>query len=210
METEKDALPNNHSTNRSLPFRKIGGAYYLKIPDKKYPRWAQEILDSNARIYKKPVELRSEKVRNIIGQVPPVLLRYGIAFIGLALLVLVGISAFIPYQPYIDVKIKVAQTDDGSLEYSTQIPQNAMKNRTKFMEITLRSSAELPLPARFEIESISDVVQVSEHGAWQSATLRPKEDISTKIILDKPIVVSGKILLKKKNVMMWVVGKVAD
>lgn len=48
---------------------------------------------------KRQMELRSEKVRNIIGQVPPALLRYGIAIIGLSLLVLLGVSAFIPYQP---------------------------------------------------------------------------------------------------------------
>ena len=35
------------------------------------------------------IEIRSEKVRNIIGQVPPVLLRYGIYTITLSLLILI-------------------------------------------------------------------------------------------------------------------------
>ena len=34
---------------------------------------------------RKPIELRSEKVRSIIGQIPPVLLRYGTVIIGVTL-----------------------------------------------------------------------------------------------------------------------------
>lgn len=157
---------------------------------------------------RRQVELRSEKVRNIIGQVPPVLLRYGIMIIGASLLALVGISAFIPYQPGIEVEVKVAQAEDGNLHYSTHIPQNAMKNRAKFTEVSLNSSLELPLPILFEIESISEIVELSGMEVWQLATLKPKENISKSILLDKPINVPGKILLKKQSVMMWVVGKV--
>src|SRR5574344_1176582 len=97
------------------------------------------------------IELRSEKVRNIIGQVPPVLLRYGIMIIGTSLLVLIGISAFIPYQPGIAIEINVTQTDDGELHYSTHIPLSAMKSRAKFTEVRSNLPTELPLSARFEI-----------------------------------------------------------
>lgn len=153
------------------------------------------------------IELRSEKVRNIIGQVPPVLLRYGIMIIGCAILVLIGVSAFIPYQPGIDVEITVTQSDNGTLQYSTRIPRSAMKSRAKFTEATLNSSSEMPLPSHFRIEGISDVVQFSGNEAWQSTTLIPIDNISENILLDKPVTVQGKILLEKQSVMMWVVGK---
>ncbi len=154
------------------------------------------------------LELRSEKVRNIIGQVPPVLLRYGIMIMGGALLILVGVSAFIPYQPGIDVEITVTQSDNGTLQYSTRITRSAMKNRAKFEEVVLNSSSELPFPNRFEIENISEAVEISEQGAWQSAMLTPKNKIYDNIVLEKPITVSEKILLKKQSVMRWGVGKV--
>jgi hypothetical protein len=156
---------------------------------------------------KKQIELRSEKVRNIIGQVPPILLRYGILIISVSLLVLVGITAFISYQPGIDVEITITQTEDGNLHYSTLIPHRAMKNRAKFTEVSLNSSAELPLPTRFEIESISEIVELSDTDAWQQATLRPIESVSENILLDKSTNVPGKILLEKQSVLMWVVGK---
>lgn len=141
------------------------------------------------------IELRSEKVRNIIGQVPPVLLRYGIMIIGCAILVLIGVSAFIPYQPGIDVEITVIQSDNGTLQYSTRIPRSTMKNRAKFTEVTLISSSDMPLPSRFRIEEISENVQLSGQEVWQSATLIPIDNISENILLDKPVTVQGKILL---------------
>lgn len=159
---------------------------------------------------RRQVELRSEKVRKIIGQVPPVLLRYGIMIIGGILLVLIGISAFIPYQPGVDIKITVTQTDSGTLNYSTRIPQNTMKNRAKFTEVKLNSSSEMPLPIRYRIENISNIVVLSEMNAWQSATLAPIEEVSANILLNNPITVPGKILLEKQSVMMWAVGKVKE
>ena len=44
------------------------------------------------------IELRSEKVRNIVGKIPPAVDRYGIAVIGLVLMAIVGVSMLIPYK----------------------------------------------------------------------------------------------------------------
>lgn len=46
-------------------------------------------------------ELRSEKVRNVVGQIPPTLIRYGTLVIALAIATMIGISAFIPYRKVI-------------------------------------------------------------------------------------------------------------
>ncbi len=165
------------------------------------------IFSKESSLGDRKVELRSEKVRNIIGQVPPALLRYGIMIIGGALLVLVGVSAFIPYQPAINVEITVTQSDNGTLQYSTRIPKSAMKYRAKFEEVVLNSSSELPFPTLFDIESISEVVEVSEQGAWQSATFIPIDNISENILLDKTVTVQGKILLEKQSVMRWVISR---
>lgn len=152
-------------------------------------------------------ELRSEKVRSIIGQVPPILLRYGVMIIAVTLLMLIGVTAFIPYQPSIDVEVVVAQTNDNQLCYTARIPINAMKYKDKFKEVNLNSLLELPLPGRFKIDSISEVVELSEQGARYLAILSPKDKLSGGILLNKPITVPGKILLEKQSVMMWMVYK---
>lgn len=168
------------------------------------------------------VELRSEKVRNIIGQVPPVLLRYGIAIIGLALLALVGVSAFIPYQPGIDTEISVTQDENGLLHFSTLIPQDVIRkihtrradsNRkaqnSEFSEVISDTAPKLSLPTRYQLENISDTVTLSGEKAWYSATLIPTDDITNNIQLEGKVVVPGKILLEKRSVLMWVVGRIA-
>ncbi len=51
------------------------------------------------------IELRSEKVRNIVGQIPSLLLRQGILMITIALLIILGIAAIIPYRKAIPIDV---------------------------------------------------------------------------------------------------------
>lgn len=46
----------------------------------------------------KDIELRSDRVRKIVGKIPPAVDRYGISVIGLLLVVMVGVSMIIPYK----------------------------------------------------------------------------------------------------------------
>jgi|GEM_PF-1377692 len=59
------------------------------------------------------IELRSEKVRNIIGQIPPVLIRSGTLIICVVLLVLLAISAFIPYRETISIQVKIGASPEA-------------------------------------------------------------------------------------------------
>lgn len=51
-------------------------------------------MDKQERSY----ELRSEKVRSIVGQIPPALVRYGTIILFAVLVVSFGIAYFIPYK----------------------------------------------------------------------------------------------------------------
>lgn len=153
------------------------------------------------------IELRSEKVRNLIGQIPPLLIRYGTLMIGIALLVMVGVSAFIPYQQSVEAEIYVTQGNTSTLDYSICIPQNVANKRLKTARVVSVSS-ELPLPTHFQIENISDTIWIDGQNVCYTAILRPVIEISERIVLEKPISISGKILLEKKSVLMWVMGKI--
>ena len=50
-------------------------------------------------IDKEKIELRSEKVRNLIGEIPPFLVRWGTVIIVVIFIVLILIVCFLPY-PY--------------------------------------------------------------------------------------------------------------
>ena len=55
-------------------------------------------MDKQAKKQERSFELRSEKVRSIVGQIPSSLVRYGITAIGAVLLCLLAIAYFLPYK----------------------------------------------------------------------------------------------------------------
>jgi hypothetical protein len=61
----------------------------------------------NAKDSNRDIELRSEKVRNIVGKVPPLLLRLGIAVISIILIFLLIAAYFIPYREYRTVEVEL-------------------------------------------------------------------------------------------------------
>ncbi len=68
----------------------------------------------------KLVEIRSEKVKNIIEKMPSALIKYGIAVISITVITLLAIVVFIPYPEsvYIDLIVKKY---DNNLIYSEGI-----------------------------------------------------------------------------------------
>jgi hypothetical protein len=63
----------------------------------------------------KNIELRSEKVRNITGKIPPVFIRYGIGIVAVTLLVLFIISIIIPYRETVKISITVHEETNSEL-----------------------------------------------------------------------------------------------
>ncbi|WP_329904831.1 hypothetical protein [Porphyromonas pogonae] len=55
-------------------------------------------MDREEKKQERSFELRSEKVRSIVGQIPSSLVRYGISVIGVVLLCLFGVACFLPYK----------------------------------------------------------------------------------------------------------------
>lgn len=74
------------------------------------------------------IELRSEKVRNIIGRIPPMLIRTGIGFISILLIALFVAAWFIPYPESIKVQAEVTAPEAASVyipyRYITQIKKD--------------------------------------------------------------------------------------
>ena len=66
-------------------------------------------------------ELRSEKVRNIVGQIPSSLVRYGITVIGIVLICILTITYFIPYKQVYSGTATVHEINTDSYIDSTDI-----------------------------------------------------------------------------------------
>ncbi|MGP1553742.1 MAG: HlyD family secretion protein [Prevotella intermedia] len=59
------------------------------------------------------IELRSEKVRHIIGEIPSGIVRYGITIITIVILGLLAGAYFIPYPETISAKVQMANANQG-------------------------------------------------------------------------------------------------
>ena len=55
-------------------------------------------MEDQEKKQERSFELRSEKVRSIVGQIPSSLIRYGITAIGMVLLCLFAVAYFLPYK----------------------------------------------------------------------------------------------------------------
>ena len=152
----------------------------------------------------KQIELRSEKVRNIIGKIPPFLLRNGMAMIGVAIAMLIGVSAFLTYQPQIDTTINIHSGNNDEVYYSAQIPQKTLGKMDEYTTIIPVNTLGLPIPSRFYIQSVSDRVNLSHNNAWYNAIILPTDTTLQNFTLTEEINIPAKITLKKHTVLEWI------
>lgn len=152
----------------------------------------------------KPIELRSEKVRNIIGRMPPVLVRYGTVMIVGALLVLAGIAAFVPYQPKISIEITATQDETGEVHYTARIPQWAMAQQENFAFIAANPPVEGAVPVRFIFHDVPDTLYVSSSGGWYEVEVHPLDNDARAIKIPTPFNFPAKIELRYTTFWKWI------
>ena len=123
-------------------------------------------------------ELCSEKVRNIVGQIPSSLVRYGITTIGAVLLCLLAIAYFLPYKQVYSGTATIHKTTTTPVD-STNITillkfENKRPDKVKGQMICLQS------PYRTFVGQIQDLSSVRDTLERQEALCRFKSaDIKT-------------------------------
>lgn len=70
----------------------------------------------------KDIGLRSEQVRKIIGQIPPVLVRSGIGIIGIIVALLLAVAAFVPYPETTETDITLTSILEGRILATGELP----------------------------------------------------------------------------------------
>ena len=143
----------------------------------------------------RPIELRSEKVRNIIGRMPSALIRYGTMIIGTALLMLCVVSAFIPYRETVPVTITIKQTDSG-LQGLALVP----KDRLPLIHPGSKVTIDDPL-AGFTEATVSETSRepASADGRQREATIRftSAERLHSGDVMDGRIILSDVPVLQR-------------
>ena len=81
------------------------------------------------------IELRSEKVRHIIGEIPSGIVRYGITIITIVLLVLLVGAYFIPYPETISARIEMTDRQQGTVDIPYKYVNTIKKGKNVSIEL---------------------------------------------------------------------------
>ena len=81
------------------------------------------------------IELRSEKVRNIIGEIPSGIVRYGITIITIVLLILLVGAYFIPYPETISARIEMTDRRQGTVDIPYKYVNTVKKGKNVSIEL---------------------------------------------------------------------------
>jgi hypothetical protein len=68
------------------------------------------------------IELRSEKVRNIIGNIPPLLIRSGISFMAFIVGALLLAGWFVPYPENLSIPIEIKLNKEQNIQATACVP----------------------------------------------------------------------------------------
>lgn len=102
-------------------------------------------MEDQEKKQERSFELRSEKVRSIVGQIPSSLVRYGITAIGAVLLCLLAVAYFLPYKQVYSGTATIHGVTTATPTDSTDITiflkfENKRPEDTKGQMIYLQSS----------------------------------------------------------------------
>jgi len=149
------------------------------------------------------IELRSEKVRNLIGQIPPVIIRAGISVIFIIILVLLIGSWFFKFEYTIKTIATINQNND-LLVIKLKIPANEISKIKTGQKVILDFNN---IPNLFnekmvtEIQIVPDILEITEDGAFYNAEIllkeKPKTGSGTALSIQKEIEVNAEIVTDK-------------
>lgn len=98
----------------------------------------------------KSYELRSEKVRSIVGQIPPALVRYGTIILFVVLLIILGIAYFMPYK----------QVYSGSITFY-DISEPATTAYISFANNKALTNIDKPIPLTIHLDTQELTLQLT-------------------------------------------------
>lgn len=152
------------------------------------------------------IELRSEKVKHIIGEIPSRIVRYGITIITIVILGLLIGAYFIPYPETISAKVLMTNAHQGTVEF----PYKYVNTIAKGMAANIEFDG-------YDVETYgvaSGVISATTHTPLQTAegsvftTQVMITDCRYKII--KGMTGTASILVSNESVLQRIVQRIAN
>ncbi len=152
------------------------------------------------------IELRSEKIRHIIGEIPSGIVRYGITIITFVILGLLAGAYFIPYPETISAKVQMTSARQGTIA----VPYKYVNTLTRGMTVNIEVEgydAETYGTANGMITAISHIPRQTAAGNVFMAQVRIT-DCRYKIISGMTDTVS--ILVSNESVLQRIVKQITN
>ena len=152
------------------------------------------------------IELRSEKVRHIIGEIPSRIVRYGITIITFVILGLLTGAYFIPYPETISTKVQMTNARQGTID----IPYKCVNIIAKGMTVNIELDgydAETYGTVNGTISAISHIPLQTKAGSMFTAQVRIT-DCKYKIISGMIGTVS--ILVSNESVLQRILQRITS
>lgn len=125
------------------------------------------------------IELRSEKARSVIGQVPPIIVRVGIALMSIIIIIFLVASYLIKFDYTINTTAYLEQKSD-SINVIIKIPTNEI-NKIKLGQKVILSFDNIPYLYNkklvTEIISVPNVIDISSSGGYYFTTITMTSEI---------------------------------
>lgn len=141
------------------------------------------------------IEIRSEKAKSVIGQIPPIIVRMGIAIMSFIIIIFLFVSHFIKFDYLIKTTAYLEQKSD-SITVIIKIPANEI-NKINLGQKVILSFDNIPYLYNkrlvTEITSVPNVIDISSSGGFYFTTITMTSKIS--IENGSEIKINGKIEL---------------
>ena len=152
------------------------------------------------------IELRSEKVKHIIGEIPSGIVRYGITIITIVILGLLVGAYFIPYPETVSAKVQMTNARQGTID----IPYKYVNTITRGMTVNIEVEgydAETYGAANGIITSTSHTPRQTAAGSVFTAQIRIT-DCRYKII--SGMTGTASILVSNESILQKIVRRIIN
>ena len=152
------------------------------------------------------IELRSEKVRHIIGEIPSGIVRYGITIITIVILALLAGAYFIPYPETINAKVQITNAHQGTIDFPYKYVNTMARGMTANIEFE-GYDAETYGTANGVITAISHIPRQTAAGSVFTAQVRIT-DCKYKMI--SGMTGTASILISNESVLQRIVKQITN
>lgn len=152
------------------------------------------------------IELRSEKVRHIIGEIPSGIVRYGITIITIVIIGLLVGAYFIPYPETISAKVHMTNAHQGTIALPYKYVNTIAKGMTANIEFE-GYDAEIYGAAHGMITATSHTPRQTAEGSMSTAQVRIT-DCKYKMI--RGMTGTASILVSNESVLQRILQRITS